>query len=263
MAIEQPASVFVADGDYFVPTGLSRGPWDENAQHGGAPAALLAHVAETVVDDPAFCLARLTFELTRPVPIAPLKVQVESGRGRSVRRLNFVIEHDGAPVARATALLLREAPLDVPEAADVQLEPGPEEAQGRYGASGLSRGESFGSQAMDVRVARGSSGEPGPGAAWFRLRVPLIDDAPTTPAMRAMAAADFGNGISWILPAKDFLFANTDLTVYLHRPPVGEWIGLDSETIVQPSGVGLASSTLYDVQGRIGMAHQNLLIRQR
>ncbi len=263
MQAEKPASVFVRDGDYFVPTGLSRGPWDEHAQHGGAPAALLAHVAETTVGDPAFFLARLTFELTRPVPIAPLKIQVESGRGRSVRRLNFVIEHDGAPVARATALLLRESPLEVPEAANVEPEPGPNEARGRFGSSGLSSGESFGSQAMEVRVARGDSGEPGPGAAWFRLRVPVVDDAPTTPAMRAMAAADFGNGISWILPARDFLFANTDLTVYLHRPPAGEWIGLDSETIAQPSGVGLSTSTLYDGQGRIGMAHQNLLIRQR
>lgn len=263
----QSASVFVRDGAYYVPTGLSRGPWDPQAQHAGAPASLLAHVAETAVDDPAFCLARLTFELTRPIPIAPLKVQIEPGSGRSVRRVNLVIEHQGKPVGRATALLLKESSLDLPPADDVRLRPGPDACEEQFAVPGLADahdgGQLFGGDAVEVWIARGSSYEPGPAAGWFRLRAPIIADAPLTPAMRAMAAADFGNGISWMLSPKDFLFANTDLTVYLHRAPVGEWIGLDSETIAHPNGVGLSTSTLYDEHGRIGMAHQNLLIRGR
>lgn len=259
--------VFVRDGDYFIPTGLSRGPWDPNAQHGGAPAGLLAQVAAAAVDDPQFFLARLTFELTRPIPIAALKVQVESGRGRTVRRLTLVIEHDGKPVGRATALFLRESTLDLPTQDDARLLPGPNDCKEPFSVPGLADahggGELFGGDAVEVWIARGSSYEPGPAAGWFRLRVPMVVDASLSPAVRAMAAADFGNGISWTLSPEDFLFSNTDLTVYLHRMPVGEWIGLDSETVAHANGVGLATSTLYDEYGRIGMAHQNLLIRAR
>lgn len=263
----QQACVYVRDGDYFVPTGLSRGPWDPGAQHGGAPAGLLAHVAEASVAEPGFVLARLTFELTRPIPIAPLKLQAESGRGRTVRRVDLVIQHEGKPVGRATALLLRETALDLPESGDGQLQPGPDACTEEFAVPGLADahggGELFGGDAVEVWIARGSSYQPGPAAAWFRMRVPIVGGVPLSPAVRAMAASDFGNGISWTLSPGDFLFSNTDLTVYLHRMPIGEWIGLDSETITRRNGTGLATSTLYDETGRIGMAHQNLLIRAR
>lgn len=255
-------SVFRRDGDAYVATGLARGPWDENAQHGGAPAALLAHVAERTAGD-AFFMARLTFELSRPVPVAALTVTAEASRGRSARRVHMEIRHDGAPVGRATALMLREQPVETPAHAPRRLEPGPEDCEEGFETPGMPHGESFYDEAMDIRVARGSTLEPGPTAAWFRLTVPLIAGQPNTPAMRAAAAADFGNGISWTLPFSEFLYTNPDLTLYLHRAPVGDWIGLDSETIAQPNGIGLASSTLFDERGRIGMAHQSLLIRPR
>jgi hypothetical protein len=88
---------------------------------------------------------------------------------------------------------------------------------------------SFYSTAMDHRLAQGDPTQPGPAAAWFRLTVPLVNDQPTSPAMRAAAAADFGNGVSWVLPADRYLFSNADLSLHLHRPPEGEWIGLLSE----------------------------------
>lgn len=254
--------VFQRDGDLFVPTGLSRGPWDENAQHGGAPAALLAHVAREATGEDFF-LARLTFELTRPIPLAPLSVAAEASRGRTARRVNLTLEHDGAPVGRAIALMLREQPVNVPEATERRLEPAPEDCNERFETPGMPSGESFHDEAMEIRVAHGSTRVAGPAAAWFRLRYPVIEGAETTPAMRAAATADFGNGLSWVLAFDKYLFTNTDLTLYLHRAPVGEWIGIDAETIAQPNGIGLTSSTLYDSQGRIGMAHQNLLIRQR
>lgn len=254
------------DGDWFVPTDLARGPWDPRAQHGGAPAALLAHVAETTVADDGFFLARLTFELTRPVPIAPLQVKVESGRGRNVRRLNLTIEHEGKPVSRATALFLRKVEMHVPEAEVRPLTPAPGDCTEHFASPGLTTApgdDIFVGSAMEVRIAQGSTLKPGPVASWLRLQVPVIDGAETTPAMRAMAAADFGNGTSWVLSAEDCVFTNTDLTVYLHRAPEGEWIGLDSETIATSYGVGLATSTLYDGRGRIGVAHQNLMMRER
>jgi len=46
----------------------------------------------------------------------------------------------------------------------------------------------------------------------------------------------------------------------LHRHPVTEWICLDSGAWVQPNGVGLAETRLYDEQGPIGRAAQTLLV---
>ncbi|ROO28848.1 hypothetical protein SAOR_04930 [Salinisphaera orenii MK-B5] len=262
MTSPRPTAVYERDGALFQPSGLARGPWDERAQHGGAPAALLAHLAEEATG-PAFALARLTFELTRPVPIAPLTVRIDSGRARTARRLRLEIEHEGLVIGRAVALMIRRTAVEVPATPDRRLTPAPAQCRAGFETPGMPAGESFHHEAMEIRVARGSTRAAGPAAAWFRLRMPLLAGIENTATVRAVAAADFGNGISWVLPADDFLFANTDLTVYLHRAPEGEWIGLDSETITGADGIGLNSSTLYDSHGRIGVAHQNLLIRPR
>ena len=60
-------SVYVPEGDAFVPTELARGPWDARAQHGGAPAALLAREIEAEGGDQS--VVRLTYEFLRPVPL--------------------------------------------------------------------------------------------------------------------------------------------------------------------------------------------------
>ena len=57
---------------------------------------------------------------------------------------------------------------------------------------------------------------------------------------RAAAAADFGNGVSWVLPFDDWIFLNPDLTLHLARPPQGEWIGLDALTLPSDQGMAMA-----------------------
>jgi hypothetical protein len=60
---------FVSDGDRFVATEHTRGPWSVEHQHGGPSSALLARAVErAVADDPAFQIARLSVELMAPVP---------------------------------------------------------------------------------------------------------------------------------------------------------------------------------------------------
>jgi hypothetical protein len=124
-------------------------------------------------------------------------------------------------------------------------------------------GVSFYQTALEHRMAQGDSALPGPAAAWFRLSVPLIEGQETSPASRAIAAADFGSGLSWVLPLDRYLFSNADLDVHLHRQPRGEWIGLLSETQADESGVGTAFSRLYDVHGPVGVATQTLVMRER
>ena len=80
---------------------------------------------------------------------------------------------------------------------------------------------------------------------------------------RAAAAADFGNGVSWVLPFDDWIFLNPDLTLHLAREPHGEWIGLDALTLPSDQGMAMAESGVFDEQGRVGRAAQSLLLQRR
>jgi hypothetical protein len=116
---------------------------------------------------------------------------------------------------------------------------------------------------MEIRFASGSFAQAGPAVAWFRMVHPLVDGEEPSPVQRAVGAADFGNGVSSELDWTRWLFVNTDLTVLLHRPPRGAWVALDARTTLERSGVGLATSTLHDEHGPIGMAHQSLFLAPR
>lgn len=262
----EPSFVFArGEGGEIRPTMLSRGPWTDRAQHGGAPAALLAHAAEAAVGEPGWFLSRMTVELLRPVPVAPLRVEARTGGGRSVQRAELALFAGDQEVARALAVMMREAELELgrPSAGAGPALPPPAACTEPVRIPGMPEVPSFHYTAMESRVARGSVLGPGDAAVWFRLTVPLVDGVPNSPAMRVMAAADFGNGISWVLPPDRFTFVNTDLTVHLHRAPVGEWVGVDATTVMQPHGVGLTTSRLVDELGEIGIAMQGLVVRQR
>ena len=55
-------------------TGATRGPWDPRSQHGGAPSALLAGAIEAVQPGAEMRVARVTYELVRPVTVDELRV---------------------------------------------------------------------------------------------------------------------------------------------------------------------------------------------
>lgn len=259
--------MFVQQGQTWQPSILSRGPWDERAQHGGAPSALFAHIAESAVSDEGWQLTRLTVELIKPVPVAPLTVATEVHPGRSTTRVTIDLSADGVLVARGHALLMRgqalELPADLPGWSPTQLLPDPSRCTEPLQLPGSPDGVSFFQTAMEHRMAQGDTTLPGPAAAWFRLTVPIIDGLATSAAMRAVAAADFGNGVSWVLSADRYLFTNPDLSVHLHRPADGEWIGVLAETQAHGGGTGTTVSRLYDVHGPIGVATQSLLVRER
>lgn len=258
--------VYERHGDFWHPTAAASGPWDQRAQHGGAPAALFADIAENQA--PGLSLTRLTVELVKPVPVAPLTSSVEVHAGRSTTRVTIDLAADGVLVARAHALLMVAQPVDLPDGlpgwTPPSIEPGPEAGGPPLHLPGSANGTvSFAHTAMEHRLAQGDGTQPGPGAAWFRVATAIVEGEPVSPAMRVAAAADFGNGVSWLLPADEYLFTNPDLSIHLHRHPVGEWVGVAAQTHADPGGFGTTSTMLYDQQGPIGTATQSLLLRQR
>jgi hypothetical protein len=258
-------AVFLPSDGRFVATELSRGPWDASAQHGGAPAALLVRAFERLPASDGLAIARLTYELLRPAPVGEVEVDAEVVRpGRRVQLLRGVMrDADGIEVVRARALQVRAAET---EGGD----PDPPPAGPEHGREHEPNGEGFvppyspmfAPDAIEIRFVSGVFGH-GPATAWFRMRVPIVAGEEPTPLQRLAAAGDFGNGISAILSWQESVFINPDLTLYVDRPPQGDWIGLESRTIIPRGGVGIAESVVYDARGRVGRAIQALLVARR
>ena len=235
------------------------GPWDPAFQHAGPPAALLGRALERSEPHDGFVLARLTFEILRPVPVAEVAVAARVVRpGRSVELLEGELTAGGQPVmtVRAWRVLGAKAPTvaDDPPAAPRPAEATPPPAT----LDGFGYGK-----AVELRFAAGGWNQAGPATVWTRLRVPLLPDEEPTGLQRVLAVADSGNGVSAVLPLDRWLFINPELTVHLRREPRGEWICLDAATTITEGGAGLARSVLSDDDGIVAEGAQSLLVAPR
>lgn len=256
-------SFFEPDGDDFVATASTRGPWDRSFQHAGPPAALLGRAVQRAEGGGTKQVARITLEILRPVPIARLSVTSEVVRpGGNVDLVEARLADDDGPVMLARAWRIREGEVDVPDDVTDPL-PGPEDgaAEPFFDVPHLD-GEGY-HTAMEVAFLEGAFREVGPATVWMRMRHPLVADEEPSPLTRVLVAADSGNGVSARLDPRRVLFINTDLTVHLHRMPRGEWVCLDARTTLNGTTVGLAESALHDVDGAIGRSLQTLYVAER
>jgi len=255
---------FLPDGDEFVSTELTRGPWDDRFQHAGPPTALLAAVAEDRHAREDLQVARATFEILKPVPIGHLTVKTQVRRGgRNVELVEAALTEGDVELILARIWRIRHADaLPVGDARPALVPPpGPEEGAVRpFFPSGSTVGYHT---AMEVRFLEGAFLDPGPARVWMRMRYPLLPGREPSPIVRVLAAADSGNGVSAVLDYHHWLFINPDLTVYLHRLPEGEWIHLDAHTTVDPHGVGMAQTVISDLLGEVGRGLQSLLVDRR
>ncbi len=259
-----PGSFYERDGDRYLATELTRGPWDPGAQHAGPPAALLGREIERLDGADEFQVGRITFEILRAVPIAALRTSARVVRpGRRVQLLEASLSGGEGELMRATAWRVRTAPVELPEGVGLEVAPPPGPEQGSQ-SEFFPTGQEVGYHtAMEWRSVSGGFLEPGPATVWMRMRYPLLADEQPSPLQRALIAADVGNGISAVLDWRSYLFINVDLTVHLERMPEGDWVCVDAVTLSQPNGVGTAESVLWDRRGRIGRAAQTLLVAER
>jgi len=264
---EPAAAVFERDGELFVPTAHAVGPWGADRLHGGPVLGLLARGVEVAVADPGLRITRLTFDLFRPVPTAPLRVRVEPLRAGG--RLQVVVASllsEEREVARATALALRvngdAGSIDHFDA-DLAIE-GPDGIEtgsllrGQLGPMAMPRG--FHTTVETRWVPHPSAGIRGPLAIWFRLPVALVEGERASPLQLAAALSDFCNAVVTISARSRTRlsppYINTDTTLYLGRPPQGEWFGLREERVHEQAGTSVTLLALHDRDGCFGRAQQ-------
>ena len=255
-------AIYRVEGNRVVTSPDAAGPWDAQMQHGSAPAALVVWAAEAIPTPEPMRIARVTIDLMRPVPVAPLTFETEVLReGRKIQLCAVKLRAGNVVVVTATVLKIKTQALTLPpDVADVAVTlPGPDQAREElpdFSGSPFVKG-------ISMRAAHGRFGLPGPGAIWYRVDRPVVEGSSVSQAMRGVVAADFCNGTSAALDFRQWTFINADLTVSFARQPVGEWILLDAESWIGPDGAGLAAARLADSRGYFGRAVQSLVIEKR
>ena len=79
----------------------------------------------------------------------------------------------------------------------------------------------------------------------------LVDGAPLTPFVRVAVAADFASPFA-NAGDQGLGYINSDVTLYLHRLPVKEWIGFEVVNHQASDGIAIGECFLYDENGAIG-----------
>lgn len=258
-------ALFEPDGSSrFLPTDAAIGPWDPDLVHGAAVAGLFA--GQLTPDEST--LARLTVEIIAPVPHTPLTLtRTEPAGGKRVRRQAAAIVVDGREVATATAVTVRRGDIDLPQSVLDQpspFDPGavPDLTETNRRAADIVGWESLDSQALVFKPVK--TGPDEPTQHWISLTVPVVAGTKLRGTELAAVASDYGqNAVYRHLSLKDWSFRNAEQTLHLAREPVGTWIGMRCDCVIQPVGAGFNTADLFDEQGRVGTSAAALVVERR
>jgi hypothetical protein len=251
---------FKRRGETYQPTLSSRGPWSETSLHARVVAGLLAREIERLHGEDAFTPARLTVDLYRLPDLSPATVTTSVVReGRRIKVIDAVFVSGEVGVARATCQLLRRTanPVETVWSPPKWDAPAPDEiappADVRGDMGGMWR----------TRPIVGAFGSPGgQRRLWMSEVRDLVEGEALTPFVRAALVADFASpfansgdrGLAWI---------NSDITLYLHRAPKGEWIGVEVVNRHATDGVSIAECWLHDEDGPIGSSSVAALVQRQ
>lgn len=237
---------FIRDGGRFVPNEVCRGPWDPNSLHGRVVAGLLAEEIERQYGDPEFQPTRLTVDMYRMPPFAPVEVTTRVAReGGRIRVIDGEFVSGGVSIGRASCVFLRKGETpegkvwspptwQAPDPATITTKP-------RKGDLGM----------WETRPIDGEFGSVMQKRGWIRERRELIEGEPLTPFLRAAVSSDFTNPFA-NSGDHGLMYVNADITLYLHRLPRTEWVGFEVNNHQAHEGVAVAECTLYDEEGAIG-----------
>jgi len=263
--MDMPAALYEPRDDGWLATALTIGPWDPSLQHAGPPAALLLREAERASGIEGGQTVRLAYDIFAPVPVGPVHVRTSVVRpGRRIELVEAVLSAgDERPLMRLSAWRMRSR---TDGATEVRPAPhpavsGPEESRPEDAA--FFTEEIAYHRALEWRFATGSFNSPGPASAWTTPRCALVAGEPMTPLQHLLVMTDAASGISASLDWTTDTFANVDLLVSLHRPPRGEWLGVDATTVLGGTGAAQCTAVLFDAEGAIGRSAQSLFVEPR
>lgn len=239
---------FRADGDTLVPAAFATSPWGQ-VLHGRLIGGLTARAAEQArAEVPEMTCSRLTIDMFRSVPLAPIKVTTRPVRaGRRIAVLDVTVEQEDVLVGQGRAVLLRRSqqpggtfrPAPAWDArTPLQLGPPRSSSTRRW----TSPWQSWPVGDTDGAVTDG---------LWIRDIHPLITGEQLTPLVRVAMAADLASPVS-NFSTHGLSFINADYTVYLGREPRGEYVGIQPAGHISQDGVAAGHCALHDLRGPVG-----------
>ena len=253
-------------GERFRATDMVRSTWSSHIQHGGPVSALLVRAMARCERRPDTRLSRVVVDLLGGVPAdGDLWVTATLERGGKQIELVSAVLHgqgpDGAPRPVARASGWRFQTLDTAALVADSVPPLPPRERGlnRNLAEKFDRNYVHSTEWLWLTKPMA----PGAGESWIRPIVDLVKGEAMTPMERLFSIADCANGIGSRIDITRYTFLNTDLSVHVHRVPVGEWVGIRSETRYGPDGVATTVGTLFDDDGAVGVIQQAVLVRPR
>lgn len=257
MANSRSEAYFTYRDGRFLPSPHCRGPWDPNSLSGNVIVSLLAYGIEAIVDTGEYMPARLTVDMYRLPDFSPVEIKTTLVRdGYRIKVVDAEFHSDGTSMARATCQMLRKTknpeirvwqpePWQVPLPQDIHVDSGQE--------------------MIGVRQRRpitGEMGKYGQKRMWLSESGNLVDDVPLSPWLRAVMVADLAN--PWANSGDGGLgFINSDVTLYLHRVPCDEWVGMEVVNHQATDGVAMGECWLYDRKGMIGSSSVTALAQSR
>jgi hypothetical protein len=226
--------------------------------HGRIVIGLLGQEIERRHGGADYTVSRLTVDMYRLPDFSAVEVTTRIVRdGKRIKVIDAEFFSNGVSMARATSqLLLRTenppgrvwSPPDwnAPRPADV---PSPHDP--RAGMNGM----------WAVRPIEGTMGTLGPRKIWMSEVRELVDGVPLTPFTRVAISSDFASPFA-NAGDQGLRYINSDVTIYLHRPPVTEWIGYEVTDHGATDGVAIAQCRLYDERGHIGTSSVTALAQR-
>jgi hypothetical protein len=240
---------FTLSGEGLIPAPHARGPWAPDMLHGRLLGGLLARAIEADHASEDLTFARLTVDLFRSAPLTALKITTDRVRdGRRIRVVDAAVSNENGPVARASAVLLRNGDQppgtawppqtwDVPTPAEL----GPPD-----------RGQS--EPTFDIwRIGQDSGTWDGgqQRCCWLRETHQLVAGEDLSPFVRVALAADLASPLShWSTSGLNFI--NADYTINLSRPAEGDILGVEAAGHLSSEGIAAGRCTLYDLTGPLG-----------
>lgn len=274
----EPRPFLVRDGAVYMPTEISRGYWTPNNLNGRVVVGLLGHELEAAFGEPDFQPARLTVDMFRTPQIAPLRVETRLVRGGGRIKVGDAdIYCADVLIGRASALFLRrsmnpenptwqppnwKAPkpetlpsLSRPRSWEVRQIPANASTYPRE-AGGASAGASSNPSVLGDLTPFPSR------QAWMRDIRELIGGTPLTPFVRVALAADYASPLT-NSSEHSIDFINGDVTLYIHRLPVTEWIGFELVNHHAADGVAVGEAWIHDEAGALGTANVAAIAQAR
>lgn len=241
--------------DVYLPTRMANGFWGvRDNLHARVVIGLFAHEIETAHRAPGFLPARLTVDLFRMPDLSPVSVTTRLVReGGRIRLVEATLASAGVPAARAVCQLLRQAeqPAARPWSRPDWSVPGPEDTpdpETPFTSKWWMR---------PIPPAIGAGRR-----TWLREVRPLIEGVGYTPFTRLATGVDYTSP-SANAAASGLDFINSDVTLYLHREPAGEWIGYEATDHLSSEGVAIGQCRLYDAAGPVGFSACTALAQKR